>query len=136
MSSGVRRTPSDLHYGDRALIAQHFPIGIDPEAFRTSISSEATQSQMNGLRETFHNKKMILGVDRLDYIKGIPQKLYAFEKMLNDNPEWIGKVVLVQVCIPTRSTISEYKALRKEVEGLVGRINGTYGLTPQNEKVR
>lgn len=110
-------------------MAQEFPIGIDPEEFRTSMASEATQSKLASLRHNFQGKKVILGVDRLDYIKGIPQKLYAFDKMLNENPNWIGKVVMFQLCVPTRSAVLEYKVLRKEVEGLVGRINGNHGLS-------
>lgn len=130
----MRRTPSDLHYGKRKLIAEEFPIGIDPEDFRTSVASEDTQARLARLRKDFQGKKIILGVDRLDYIKGIPQKLHAFSKMLNDNPEWIGKVVLFQLCVPTRSTVPEYKALRAEVEELVGRINGNYGMRLREHK--
>jgi trehalose-6-phosphate synthase len=63
----------------------------------------------------------------LDYIKGIPQKLRAFEKLLTDHPEVKEKVVLIQVAIPTRSDVEEYKMLRKQVEGMIGMINGKHG---------
>lgn len=79
------------------------------------------------LRKAFGDKKILVGVDRLDYTKGIPQKLRAYDKMLIDNPDWAGKVVMVQLCVPTRSTVPEYRNLRSELEGLVGYINGKHG---------
>jgi trehalose 6-phosphate synthase len=71
--------------------------------------------------------KLIVGVDRLDYIKGVPQKLHALEVFLTQHPEWIGKVVLVQVAVPSRQDVEEYQNLRNVVNELVGRINGKFG---------
>ena len=71
--------------------------------------------------------KLIVGVDRLDYIKGVPQKLHALEVFLTEHPEWIGKVVLVQVAVPSRQDVEEYQNLRAVVNELVGRINGKFG---------
>jgi len=72
-----------------------------------------------------------VGVDRLDYTKGIPLKLLAFDKFLTDNPQWVGKVVLIQLAIPTRADVEEYKKLRQSVELLVGNINGKHGMNLQ-----
>lgn len=69
----------------------------------------------------------MVGVDRLDYIKGVPQKLHALEIFLTEHPEWIGKVVLVQVAVPSRQDVEEYQNLRAVVNELVGRINGKFG---------
>ena len=69
----------------------------------------------------------MVGVDRLDYVKGVPQKLRAFEILLKTHQEWVGKVVLIQVAIPTRGEVEEYKNLRLLVNELVGRINGKFG---------
>ena len=126
---GVRRSPSDLHYHDRKLIVDEFPIGISPNDFKNSILSEPTQHEVRRLARAFIGNKIILGVDRLDYIKGIPQKLRAFDKLLTDHSEWKGKAVLVQVAIPTRSDVEEYKILRKQVEEMVGMINGKHGIS-------
>lgn len=104
-----------------------FPIGINHDDFKQSIASKATQKEIKQLRLTFADRKIILGVDRLDYIKGIPQKLIAFDTLLKDHPEWIGKAVLVQIAVPTRSDVEDYRCLRKEVEELVGKINGKHG---------
>lgn len=69
----------------------------------------------------------MVGVDRLDYVKGVPQKMRAFEVLLETRPEWVGKVVLIQVAIPTRGEVEEYRNLRHLVNELVGRINGKFG---------
>lgn len=124
----MRRSPSDLHYEGRKLIVSDFPIGINPEEIRRTISTDATQKEIASLTETFQGRKILLGVDRLDYIKGIPQKLLAFDTLLEDHPELIGKVVMIQLAIPTRSTVTEYQTLRENVEELVGRINGNHGI--------
>ena len=68
--------------------------------------------------------KVMLGVDRLDMIKGIPQKLLAFEKFLEDYSEWRDRVVLVQIAVPSRLDVPEYQQLRSQVHEIVGRING------------
>lgn len=70
---------------------------------------------------------MIISVDRLDYIKGVPQKLRALETFLTRYPEWIGNLVLMQVAVPTRQDVEEYQSLQAEVNELVGRINGKHG---------
>ena len=70
---------------------------------------------------------MLLGVDRVDYIKGIPQKLLAMEALLNSQPHLAGKVVLLQIAVPTRTEVPEYQRLRASAHRLVGRINGKFG---------
>ena len=125
----MRRSPSDLHYHDRKLIVGDFPIGIAPDDFKDSIVSETTQGMIKQLYHAFHGTKIILGVDRLDYTKGIPQKLRAFDKFLTDHPEWTEKAVLVQLAIPTRSEVEEYKVYREQVEQMVGMINGKHGMS-------
>ncbi|KAE8690485.1 Alpha,alpha-trehalose-phosphate synthase 1 [Hibiscus syriacus] len=72
-------------------------------------------------------EKVMLGVDRLDMIKGIPQKILAFEKFLDENPIWRSKVVLLQIAVPTRTEVPEYQKLRSQVHAIVGRINGRFG---------
>ena len=72
----------------------------------------------------------MVSIDRLDYIKGIPQKLHALEVFLSSHPEWVGKVVLVQVAVPSRQDVEEYQNLRAVVNELVGRINGKFGKFP------
>ncbi|CAH2037263.1 unnamed protein product [Thlaspi arvense] len=104
-----------------------FPIGIDPDRFINTCELPEVKQQMNELKERFAGKKVILGVDRLDMIKGIPQKFLGFEKFLEENPNWRDKVVLVQIAVPTRNDVPEYRKVKAQVHGLVGRINGRFG---------
>jgi alpha,alpha-trehalose-phosphate synthase [UDP-forming]/trehalose-phosphatase len=101
------------------------PIGIDPLHFTTI--EDVLDRDVLGLRAALGGRRMILGVDRLDYSKGIPQRLIAFDRLLDRHPEWRGQVTFVQVSVPTRVDVPEYAALRQEVEELVGRINGRFG---------
>ena len=104
-----------------------FPIGIDPEKFAEGLQKPSVRERIAQLEKKFQGVKLIAGVDRLDYIKGVPQKLHALEVFLNEHPEWIGKVVLVQVAVPSRGDVEEYQNLRQVVNELVGRINGRFG---------
>ncbi len=100
------------------------PIGIDPEMFQPGDDGDR---DVDGLRGVLGDRKLILGVDRLDYAKGIPERLHAFERLLELAPEWRGKVSFVQVSVPSRADVPEYAELRHRVENLVGRINGRFG---------
>lgn len=101
------------------------PVGIDPERFRAAASTGVAGDV--GLEAMLGGRKLILGVDRLDYSKGIPERLEAFARLLEHFPEWRNQVSLVQISVPTRSEVPEYAELRSRVESLVGRINGAYG---------
>jgi len=104
-----------------------FPIGIDPDKFAGSLRSVAVKDRIIALQRRFDGQRVILGIDRLDYVKGIPHKLLALEKFLTDHPEWIGKVVLVQVAVPSRTNVVDYQKLKNQVHKLVGRIQGKFG---------
>ncbi len=104
------------------------PVGIDPDRFADAADGNgAGESQSLGLEAMLGGRKLILGVDRLDYSKGIPERLEAFARLLERYPEWRNQVSFVQVSVPTRSDVPEYGELRSRVESLVGRINGAYG---------
>ncbi|ANB12848.1 alpha,alpha-trehalose-phosphate synthase (UDP-forming) TPS1 [Sugiyamaella lignohabitans] len=104
-----------------------FPIGIDADSFINGLKQPDVQARIDTLEKKFGDTKIIVGVDRLDYIKGVPQKFHAFEIFLEEHPEWIGKVVFVQVAVPSRQDVEEYQNLRAVVNELVGRINGKFG---------
>lgn len=101
------------------------PIGVDPAAFRAVPGTSSPDA--DGLRAALGERRLILGVDRLDYAKGIPERLLGFERMLERFPEWRGKVSFVQISVPSRAEVPEYAELRVRVENLVGRINGRFG---------
>ncbi|KAI9007358.1 glycosyltransferase family 20-domain-containing protein [Gaertneriomyces semiglobifer] len=124
---GLHTMPNGVEFEGRMVHVGTFPIGIDPAKFTEGLMSEPIQSRIKTLDEKFKGVKLIVGVDRLDYIKGVPQKLQALELFLSRHPEWIGKVVLAQVAVPSRQDVEEYQQLQKVVNELVGRINGRFG---------
>jgi trehalose 6-phosphate synthase len=99
------------------------PVGVAPPAE----DEGALDRDVAGLRAALGTRRMVLGVDRLDYAKGIPERLLAFERLLEVAPAWRRQVSLVQVSVPSRSDVPEYAELRGRVENLVGRINGRFG---------
>ncbi|HTJ42956.1 MAG TPA: trehalose-phosphatase [Kofleriaceae bacterium] len=121
---GVRFERDRVVRGDDVTTIGVFPIGVDPEAFAAKSSPSP---EIAGLRSALGGRRMILGVDRLDYSKGIPERLLAFEHLLERFPEWRGQVSLVQISVPSRADVPEYAELRSRVENLVGRINGHFG---------
>ncbi|CUM68516.1 uncharacterized protein PRCAT00006242001 [Priceomyces carsonii] len=125
--SHVATLPNGIEYQGRSISIGAFPIGIDVDKFLDGLKKPSVIERVKQLKDKFKNTKVIVGVDRLDYIKGVPQKLHAFEIFLTENPEWIGKVVLVQVAVPSRGDVEEYQSLRATVNEMVGRINGRFG---------
>lgn len=124
---GLATTPNGVEYQGKLITVGAFPIGIDPEKFSQALEKDNVLRRIETLKKKFDGVKIIVGVDRLDYIKGVPQKLHALEVFLTEHPEWIGKVVLVQVAVPSRQDVEEYQNLRAVVNELVGRINGKFG---------
>ena len=123
----TKTTPNGVEFDGKFVTVAAFPIGIDPEKFVQGLQKPKVQERIAALQRKFEGVKLIVGVDRLDYIKGVPQKLHALEVFLTEHPEWIGKIVLVQVAVPSRQDVEEYQNLRAVVNELVGRINGKFG---------
>lgn len=115
----VRHRNRETHIGA-------FPIGIIPEGFQEPAEPSVAE-EIDGLMRTLGDAKLVLGVDRLDYTKGIPERLLAFGKLLETFPEWRGKVSLVQVSVPSRADVPLYAEQRATIESIVGRINGELG---------
>ena len=124
---GLTTTPNGVEFQNKLVTVGAFPIGIDPEKYATGLQTDEIKQRIAQLEKRFQGVKIIVGVDRLDYIKGMPQKLHAFEVFLTEHPEWVGKVILVQVAVPSRGEVEEYQNLRAVVNELVGRINGKFG---------
>lgn len=116
-----------LEVGGRSVRLDALPIGIAPGEFTGLLErDEETIKRREELRGRFKGRRVLLGVDRLDYTKGIPERLRTFRRLLKHAPELRGKVILIQVAVPSREVISMYKELRQEVDELVGKINGEY----------
>ncbi|HEY0258863.1 MAG TPA: trehalose-6-phosphate synthase, partial [Lacisediminihabitans sp.] len=112
----------------RTVVARAFPISIDASSFEELARSRAVQERARQIREDLGNPKTVmLGVDRLDYTKGIGHRLKAFGELLAEGKLSVDDVTLVQVANPSRERVQAYMELRDEIELTVGRINGDYG---------
>jgi trehalose 6-phosphate synthase/phosphatase len=104
-----------------------FPMGIDAAAFQAHAAESVVRAEAESIRSEAKGQQILLGIDRLDYTKGIPRRLAAFERLLERNPELRGHVRLVQLAVPSRAEIGSYAETRAQVQELVGRINGKFG---------
>nr|WP_309411630.1 trehalose-6-phosphate synthase [Desulfobulbus sp.] len=111
---------------EREVLIGAFPISIDFKQFAESATSVEVQDQAWIIHANLPERQLVLGVDRLDYTKGIPLRLRAFADALERYPELRGKVTLIQVVVPSREEVPEYEALKREIERLVGEINGRF----------
>ena len=110
----------------RTLLAKVFPISIDTEALESLARTAGRSRQAERLRESLVGRRLIIGVDRLDYSKGLPQRFAAFEQLLESYPEHCNRVSFLQVAPPSREDVPEYIAIRRELSEMAGRINGRF----------
>jgi trehalose 6-phosphate synthase/phosphatase len=118
-----------VHYGEHVTRVQFFPISIDFKQFSEAAQKKTVLERVAKVREELRDVHIALGVDRLDYTKGIPERLRAFSALLRDYPDLRGKVTLFQIVVPSRETIVGYQTLMAEIERSVTHINGEYGNT-------
>jgi trehalose 6-phosphate synthase/phosphatase len=129
-TSAVRRVigPCDdrngFRFNGRLVRVGAFPMGVDATSFEALARTPAVESVVRALGTT--SEQLMVGVDRLDYSKGIPRRLLALERLLIDHPELRGQLRLVQVAVPSRRRVLAYRRFRREVDELVGRINGSF----------
>jgi alpha,alpha-trehalose-phosphate synthase [UDP-forming] len=120
--------PADAELPARRVVARAFPISIDVAGFEALARSPEVQARAKQIREELGNPKtVILGVDRLDYTKGIGHRLKAYAELLEDGRLKVEDVTLVQVASPSRERVETYRLLRDDIELTVGRINGDFG---------
>ncbi|MBX7249995.1 MAG: alpha,alpha-trehalose-phosphate synthase (UDP-forming) [Caulobacteraceae bacterium] len=103
-----------------------FPIGIDAADFARAVKSSTARDAWSRIRESMAGRKMILGVDRLDYSKGLEERFLAYEQFLHDHPDQQEKVFLLQVATHSRDAVEAYQDIRERLESVSGRINGAY----------
>ncbi|PYJ90776.1 MAG: trehalose-6-phosphate synthase [Verrucomicrobia bacterium] len=121
-----RRDLQLIRFEKREIRVGHFPIGIDFDSFENGARSDTVEQRAQRLRDTFPGCQLILGSDRLDYSKGIPERLRAFRTALERHPELRGRVVLIQVVVPSRVEIPRYHQFKQRIDRLVGDINGRF----------
>ncbi len=124
---GYEHQLGSLSVRDRVVKVDTFPMGIDFERFAAAASSRETETQVAEIRARCPVQKIIFSVDRLDYTKGIINRLRGYELFLKRNPQWHGKVVFVVSVAPSRIGVDSYRAMKQEIEETVGRIAGAYG---------
>lgn len=122
----VIATSNEINYHNRTIIVESFPMGIDSQKFDSLVNSPVVQENLHTLDKNFNNIKIILSIDRLDYSKGILQRLMAFEALLQSNPGYIGKTVLYMIVVPSRDNVPQYRELRDDIDKFVGSINARY----------
>jgi glucosylglycerol-phosphate synthase len=130
---GLESMTTALDTGTRQVKLGAHPVGLDIDRVRNALEAPRIKELMGQLREEMKGVKLILAVERLDYTKGILEKLNAYERLLDDNPELLGKVTLVTVCVPAAREMTVYDELQTQIEQAVGRINGRFariGWTP------
>jgi trehalose 6-phosphate synthase/phosphatase len=125
--AGLEPEDGRVWLDDREVRFGVFPMGIDAEAFRQLATSPAVEEELRTIKGDAGGRTILLGVDRLDYTKGIPRRLLALEAMLQADPDLRDHIRLIQVAVPSRDEVPSYQDFRREIEGLIGRINGTYG---------
>ena len=122
----VNASANVVMVNDRAVIAETFPMGIDNQKFEQLSNDPEVLRQMESLKESFQHTHMVLSIDRLDYSKGIIQRLQAFELFLQLYPEYVEKVILYMIVVPSRDTVPQYKELREAIDMLAGGINARF----------
>jgi trehalose 6-phosphate synthase/phosphatase len=120
-------TGHEIPVEERMVRINVFPMGIDFRGIRAMALSEHCAAVRNMIAHDLAGYKIVLSIDRLDYTKGILNRLIAFDRLLEDNPAWRGKVLLMLVVAPSRREIGSYLQIKRSIDEWVGKINGTYG---------
>jgi trehalose 6-phosphate synthase/phosphatase len=124
---GLEQNFGRVSVGDRVVQVETFPLGIDTERFAGARDLPAVQTRLRELKEEVGDRKVILSVDRLDFTKGILERLMAYEHFLHEHPEWHDRVSLISLLVPSRTRVPEYQNLKSQVDEQIGRINGEFG---------
>ncbi|MBN1392129.1 MAG: bifunctional alpha,alpha-trehalose-phosphate synthase (UDP-forming)/trehalose-phosphatase [Sedimentisphaerales bacterium] len=125
---GTEHSMGTLTVGDRLVKADAFPMGVDYDRYANAAKEPKVKKALTTIRKKAGEKKIIISIDRLDYTKGILQRLQAFDLFLSQNPKYKQKVTLILVAVPSRTDVEDYMELRKQLEMLVGRVNGEHGV--------
>ena len=130
---GLDEMTTTIRVNDREIGLGAHPVGLDLSRVGSALEQDHVKQRMEELRNELGNTRLVLSVERLDYTKGILEKLEAFGRLLEEHPELVGKVTLMTVCVPAAREMTVYRQLQTDIEQAVGRINGQYarvGWTP------
>ncbi len=124
---GYEHNLNQISYEDRYVQVDAYPMGIDYDRFSKEYNTPQFREEVERIVNSTKGEKIILSIDRLDYTKGIPERIKAFEEFLVTNPEYMGKVRFHIIVAPSRIKVDSYENLRSEIAELVSEINGNYG---------
>ena len=124
---GYEQSRAEINVGNRIVRIDAFPMGIDYDQFSQAGDDVTVKREITKIKTRVGERKIIVSIDRLDYTKGIPQRLEAFDYFLDNNPKYREKVTLILVAVPSRTGVDQYALLKKRVDELISRINGKYG---------
>ncbi len=124
---GLEHNLGYLSQGERTWKADTFPMGIDFDKYHDAVGTPGVVKEADKLRRKMENVRTVFSVDRLDYSKGILNRLEGYAQFLADNPDWHRRVILIMVVVPSRTGVEQYQIMKRQVDEAVGRINGEYG---------
>lgn len=124
---GYEHNMGQIVFEDRLVKAETFPMGIDYDAFAESVTSLEVLREEKKLKASLKDLEVVLSVDRLDYTKGILNRLQGYELFLERNSHWLKKVVLLLVLVPSRIRVEHYQEMKRQIDEYIGRINGRFG---------
>jgi trehalose 6-phosphate synthase/phosphatase len=132
LSAAYRITGYEHEFGhltieDRQVNVDVFPMGIEYDKYANPDVDAQSDQSSGEIRKLHASRKIILSVDRLDYTKGIPHRIRAFGDFISHNPEYVGKVNLIMIVVPSRANVDQYQSLKAEVDVLVSQVNSEYG---------
>ena len=122
---GIEAQVDRIDLDDRAVRLGVFPMSVDAASFDALARDPDVMARAAAIREDAGGRRILLGIDRLDYTKGIPRRLRAIERLLGREPELRDRVRYIQIAVPSRQRVETYQAFRRQVEESIGRINGT-----------
>jgi trehalose 6-phosphate synthase len=115
-----------IHVGDRTVKTAAFPIGIDAAQFENVLGTPDARNAYETLGRSAEGKKIVIGVDRLDYSKGLAERFLGYRRFLEEHDDWLGRVSFLQIAPPSRGEVHTYEHIREELDELSGRINGEF----------
>jgi len=126
LDAQVDQERGEIHFEGRTSRVAAFPLGIPVDYFEDLAASSRTQQKSARIRRGLRSEVVVLGVDRLDYTKGILERLLGFERFLERNPHYHRRVTLVLIAVPSRTKVTEYAALKRQLDEAVGRVVGRF----------
>ncbi|MDQ3930410.1 MAG: bifunctional alpha,alpha-trehalose-phosphate synthase (UDP-forming)/trehalose-phosphatase, partial [Chloroflexota bacterium] len=124
---GYEQNLGEVLVNDRLVKVETFPMGIDFNRYHEAVTTPEVERERRLLYRSIVDTKLVLSIDRLDYTKGIINRLQGFARFLEENPDWHGRVMLALVIVPSRIGVERYQETKERIEEIVGRTNGRFG---------